>query len=80
MSSLSELRWQCRRGKLELDIVLRGFMDQRGAGLSAAEQVALGELLTLSDDDLLDCILGKAVPSDALQAALLAEIVTSGRV
>ena len=79
MSRLAELRWQCRRGKLELDIVLSGFMAQMGGELSDAELDVLAQLLALPDEELLDLILGKTAVSDAEQARLVALIAINGR-
>ena len=79
MSRLAELRWQCRRGKLELDIVLSGFMANYGATLSESDLEVLATLLTLPDEELLDLILGKTVTSDSEEARLVALIAVNGR-
>jgi len=49
----NRLRWGCRRGLLELDIILERFLekdDPRG----------LEELLELPDNDLLDIVMGRS--------------------
>ena len=45
------LRWQSRRGMLELDLVLDKFW-RHGTGLSDAELRVLSELLALEDGEL----------------------------
>ena len=50
------LGWRCRRGLLELDIVLQRFSAQHLAGLSAAELAAFDVLLDYSDNELLDVL------------------------
>ncbi|MGI9307600.1 MAG: succinate dehydrogenase assembly factor 2 [Gammaproteobacteria bacterium] len=45
------LRWQSRRGVLELDLVLDKFWRQAGTP-SESELHALGELLALDDEEL----------------------------
>jgi len=45
------LAWRCRRGMLELDIVLQRFIAQRFNTLSLVELQAFDVLLTLPDND-----------------------------
>jgi antitoxin CptB len=49
---LGRLRWDCRRGMLELDIVLARFMEQNFERLAPQEVAAFKELLACSDPDL----------------------------
>jgi len=39
------LRWRCRRGLLELDVVLKNFLDQGYASLTPVEREAFDKLL-----------------------------------
>ncbi len=50
---LNRLRWQCRRGQLELDLILNRFLERRYPSLSEAEQKAFARLLQLPDQTLL---------------------------
>jgi antitoxin CptB len=50
------LSWRCRRGLLELDIVLQRFSDNHLAGLSVQELSAFDKLLDLPDNDFLDLV------------------------
>ncbi len=61
---LARLRWRCRRGLLENDLILERFLDVRGASLTAAEVAALDLLLDLSDNDLWDVLSGHIEPAD----------------
>ena len=45
------LAWRCRRGLLELDIVLQRFVAQYYEGLSVAELSAFDAMLALPDND-----------------------------
>ena len=47
------LKWQCRRGLLELDIVLSRYVDRH------PDDVALHDLLDLPDNDLWDIVAGR---------------------
>ncbi len=48
------LRWKCRRGLLELDIVLQRYL------VHHPDDAALGELLELPDNDLWDIVAGRS--------------------
>ncbi|MGQ0709339.1 MAG: FAD assembly factor SdhE [Rhodoferax sp.] len=55
----SKLRWRCRRGLLENDLFLERFFARHPQGLSPRQAQALGALMDLSDNDLLDLHLGR---------------------
>ncbi|MBL79190.1 MAG: hypothetical protein CMH70_04035 [Nitrosomonadaceae bacterium] len=59
MKNLNRIRWRCRRGMLELDIILQGFVDKHYMQLNEAEQEQFDALLSLSDNDLWDTIMSK---------------------
>jgi antitoxin CptB len=61
---IERLRWRCRRGVLELDLVLLEFLERRYPGLSAAEQLAFDKLLETPDELLLDYVQGDRVPPE----------------
>ena len=50
------LSWRCRRGLLELDIVLQRFSESHLASLSAQELLAFDSLLDLPDNEFLDVV------------------------
>jgi antitoxin CptB len=60
----NRLRWSCRRGLLELDLVLLRFMDSRYASMKTADVELLKELLDYPDQDLWDMIIGRLQPAD----------------
>lgn len=61
---IDRLRWRCRRGMLENDLVLSRYLDARGAELSGDEVTQFDRLLALSDHALWDLIAGRAEPAD----------------
>jgi antitoxin CptB len=71
---LARLRWRCRRGLLENDLVLARFLDARGAAMTSDEAVALDRLLDLADDELWDLLAGRAEPADATLRPLVAAL------
>ena len=54
MRKLERARWRCRRGLLELDIVLQRFMDEYYAKLNEGELQQFEKLQDLPDNDLWD--------------------------
>lgn len=63
--------WRCRRGLLELDIVLRVFVEQSYADLAEDEAEAFIRLLEHEDNDLWDMVSGRVQVDDATQARVL---------
>ena len=57
--ALSKLRWRCRRGLLENDLFIERFFARHAQTLNARQADALGLLMDLSDNDLLDLLLGR---------------------
>ena len=49
----NRLKWGCRRGLLELDIILERFLEKN-------DPRGLEELLILPDNDLLDIVMGRS--------------------
>lgn len=64
--ALSKLRWRCRRGLLENDLFIERFFARHESGLTVGEADALGVLMDLSDNDLLDLLLGRKTPEGPL--------------
>ena len=62
VNRLGRIRWQCRRGKRELDIILHPFVDAELTRLEEADLVLFEALLDLSDDQLLLWLTGTQSP------------------
>jgi antitoxin CptB len=71
VSELNRIRWHCRRGLLELDLVLARFQEQVLPALSADELEGFKRLLQCSDNDLWDLIAGRLEPAPGLEARLV---------
>jgi len=63
-SELSRLRWQCRRGMLELDLFLESFMDKAYMQLTDKQKKDFSNLLETPDQMLLDYLMGRVIPYD----------------
>lgn len=74
MSELSRLRWRCRRGMRELDLLLERFLDGGYQQLSESEKSDFDRLLDCQDDDLFGWFYQEEQPDDAGIARLVARI------
>ena len=60
----SRLQWRCRRGMLELDLLLLPFVEKAYDSLNEAERHQFHLLLDLQDQDLLECLMLQKTPED----------------
>ena len=78
--SLSRLKWACRRGLLENDLFIQRFFETHEARLSVRQARGLQHLMDLSDNDLLDLLLGRKEPSDDLDTPDVRDLLALMRV
>lgn len=71
---LKRIRWRCRRGTLELDALLGGWLERHAHDTDTTQLDAFDALLDRQDPDLWDWLLGHAVPPRADWVVLVAEI------
>ena len=64
LPSMDHLRWQCRRGMLELDFVFERYLDERYQDAPTAEKRMFVELLSIQDQDLLAWLINGLPPPD----------------
>lgn len=75
-ASLQRMRWRCRRGLLELDILLLRFVERHYAALTGAERLTFDAILDMPDNPLWDIISGRQdAASDEMRAIF--EIIKS---
>lgn len=71
MAELDKIRWQCRRGMLELDLILEKFIQQHLTNLDPEQLERFKELLAFPDNDLLDLVMERvAVPDQGYNNVL----------
>jgi antitoxin CptB len=71
MSELDRIRWRCRRGLLELDLVLETFQREHLDRMTPPELAAFSRLLDSADNDLWDWVSGRGEPCDPSLAGLV---------
>jgi antitoxin CptB len=72
---LSKLRWRCRRGLLENDLLIARFFQRHADSLTVRQAEALGMLMELADNDLLDLLLRRGEPEGALDRPDVKEVL-----
>ena len=70
----ARLKWRCRRGMLELDLLLLPFIEQGYPVLTAAEKRQFHTLLDLEDQDLLEYLMQQRPPEDASLTHVISKI------
>lgn len=71
MSEIGRLRWRCRRGMKELDVLLERWLERYGAAASAADIRAFEGLLDLQDPQLARYLLaGETHPEADIQGVI----------
>jgi antitoxin CptB len=65
-AALYRLKSDARRGLLENDLILDRFFKRYADGLSEEQGEVLGQLLALSDNDLMDLLIGRVEFVDSL--------------
>ena len=73
--ALSKLRWRCRRGLLENDLFIERFFERYADALTVRQAQALGDLMDLADNDLLDLLLRRRDPQGGLDRADVNEVL-----
>ena len=63
-ADISRLKWRCRRGMRELDVLLERFLEHQYARASAEIQTAFARLLTLPDPEIFALIMSRQIAED----------------
>jgi antitoxin CptB len=71
---VARLRWRCRRGMKELDLVLLRYLEQDYPQASAADRDAFARILELQDPDLFGYLVGRDSPAEASLRHVVARI------
>lgn len=66
----ARLKWQCRRGMRELDLMLLAYIEAHYAELEPAALARLEQLLEYPDQLLLEILMGRQPPADPALAEL----------
>ena len=61
---IQRIYWRCRRGMLELDILLKEFLNREYNHLDNKSREVFNSLLDYPDNVLLELLLGRSISSD----------------
>lgn len=70
--NMARLRWRCRRGMRELDVLLNRYLERAWETASPTERDAFLQLVDLQDPDLFGYLVGRATPAEESQRAIIA--------
>lgn len=76
-TDMKRLRWRCRRGLLELDLLFEAYLDKGYSGSSDKDKADFLRLLEYPDQSLQGWLLGKTPPEDASLSPIIQRIQNS---
>lgn len=74
MGESDRLRWRCRRGMRELDVLLNRHLEERYPTASEAEQAAFRRLLEAPDPELFGLLLGRNEATDEAESEVVRQM------
>jgi antitoxin CptB len=69
-----QLRWACRRGMLELDVLLGNFLTEAFLALTEKDRELFVQLLAENDQDLFTWLIGHKTPENTELARMVGKI------
>ncbi|RYG09796.1 MAG: succinate dehydrogenase assembly factor 2 [Burkholderiales bacterium] len=73
--ALSKLKWRCRRGLLENDLLIERFFKSHEPGLTVRQAGGLDVLMDLADNDLLDLLLRRKEPEGDINTSDVKQVL-----
>ncbi|MDP6694351.1 MAG: succinate dehydrogenase assembly factor 2 [Gammaproteobacteria bacterium] len=78
-TELAKLRWRCRRGMRELDMLLLDYLDRHYGAADATEQGAFEKLLTVPDPEILALLTGQSKADDEALRNVIERLLSGGK-
>jgi antitoxin CptB len=76
---LSRLRWRCRRGMRELDVLLLRYLDREFPAAAPSARSAFERLLSAQDPEILDLLAGRLVVEDVALNEVIQRLLAQSR-
>jgi antitoxin CptB len=76
---LARLRWRCRRGMRELDVLLLRYLEREFPAATPAAQAAFESLLSAQDPEIVDLLAGRAVAQDSSLNDVIQRLLVQSR-
>jgi antitoxin CptB len=77
VQELGRLRWRCRRGMKELDVLLTRYVEERYGAASPAARRAFLELLEAPDPVIYAYCMGQAHPPTSILSSVVEQITSN---
>jgi antitoxin CptB len=71
MSDRNRVRWLCRRGMKELDLVINRYFESDYDSLTEQEQTEFKDFLNLEDPEIFSWIMGRTTPENPIYAVIV---------
>jgi antitoxin CptB len=71
---VARLRWRCRRGMRELDVLLLRYLEEDYPRASLADRDAFARILELQDPEIFGYLVGRQTPAEASLGNVVARI------
>ena len=76
-TDISRLKWRCRRGMRELDVLLMRYMDQVYPDADPGQREAFEALLNLQDPEILALLTGRQIADDGRLQDVVQRLLTN---
>ncbi len=73
-NNFNQLKWRCRRGMLEIDVMLQRYLDQKYREADKQERQLFLKLTELEDSELLRLLMGQSAPVEEPLCKLVEKI------
>jgi antitoxin CptB len=73
---MARLRWRCRRGMKELDLLLLDYIEHWYGEAGEAGQLAFKRLLSMPDPEILALLTGRSVADDKHLVLIIERLLT----
>lgn len=77
--ALARIRWRCRRGMRELDVLLLRYLDREFADATPTEKAAFEQLLSAQDPEIVDLLAGRLKAEDEAVNAIIQRLLAQSR-
>jgi antitoxin CptB len=78
-AQIRQMRWRCRRGILEVEMILQPFFERHAEVLVTDRKPLMDQLLLCADTDLMAWFTGGVLPDEPALADFVAEILAEQR-
>lgn len=79
-AKIRQMRWRCRRGILEVEMILQPYFERHAQTLVTERKVIMDQLLACADTDLMAWFTGGQLPAEPVLSEFVQEILAEQKV